>query len=475
MRILQVSTADVGGGAESIASQLLQGYRDLGHDAWLAVGSKHAPNPFVWQIPHDQFRSPWAKTWKALFDHVGPLTGLPHAERMRRICSLALSEPGRFFGRLRGTEDFAFPATWHLAELAPAAPDIVQCHNLHGTWLPQGGYFDLRALPLLSHAVPTVLTLHDAWLLSGHCAHSFDCERWKTGCGLCPDLSIYPSVRRDNTAFNWMQKQRIFSRSHLYVSTPSQWLMRKVEASMLSPAIVESRVIPNGVDLTIFRPGDQRSARVSCGIPADAKVILCAARGVQGNAWKDFEMMRAATEAVGPRVRNSKLVFVVLGEDGSSESLGSIDVRHVPFTNDRAVVARYYQAADVYLHAARVDTFPNTILEAMACGVPVIATAVGGIPEQISDARTGWLVPPGDVDGMADRIIRMLSTESLRERVGHEAAITTQRRFDVREQTAAYVRWFAGITESLKRLPERRAAPCMVPAGMREAVCSERV
>jgi glycosyltransferase involved in cell wall biosynthesis len=105
-----------------------------------------------------------------------------------------VAEPVHWLQRRLGREDFHFPGTWCLLNLPPKRPDIVHCHNLHG------GYFDLRVLPWLSREVPVVLTLHDAWLLSDHCAHSFDCEKWKESCGSCPDLTIPPSIRRDATA-----------------------------------------------------------------------------------------------------------------------------------------------------------------------------------------------------------------------------------------------------------------------------------
>src|SRR4029079_4578923 len=91
----------------------------------------------------------------------------------------------RFFYEL-GLEDFDYPNSVELLRFLPQKPDLLHCHNLHGN------YFDLRALAGLSRQIPTVLTLHDAWLLSGHCAHSFECERWTIGCGECPDLTIYP-------------------------------------------------------------------------------------------------------------------------------------------------------------------------------------------------------------------------------------------------------------------------------------------
>ena len=446
MRILQVNTADSGGGAESVAWQLFQGYRRMGHSSWLAVGSKLSHDPGVFPIPQDKFRDSWARTWLGLAKRLEPLTGTVRgADRFRKLCGWGIGQPGRWLDRVRGIEDFSFPGTCHLPDLLPATPDILQCHNLHGAWLSEGGYFDLRILPWLSHRFPVVVTMHDAWLLSGHCAHSFDCERWKTGCGSCPDLTIYPSIRRDATAHNWTQKRKIFSRCRLYVSAPSRWLMQKAQRSILSPAMVESKVIPNGVNLAVFHPEDKKTVRTELGIPQDQKVVLFAAHGVRGNVWKDYTTMRAAIEEVGRGLRGKEVLFVALGEEGDTERAGQARIRFIPFTQDSGIVARYYQAADLYLHAARADTFPNTILEALACGVPVVATAVGGIPEQVDDGKTGFLVEAGDVEAMARRILYLLSNDDLRTRCGQEAAQTARTQFDIQRQVNAYLSWFKQI------------------------------
>jgi glycosyltransferase involved in cell wall biosynthesis len=303
----------------------------------------------------------------------------------------------------------------------------------------------MRALAWLSNQVPVVLTLHDAWLLSGHCAHSFDCERWKIGCGQCPDLTIYPAIRRDATAYNWKRKQKIFAKSRLCVATPSQWLMRKVEQSMLFPAIVEARVIPNGVDLDVFHPGERQAVRARLGIPQDAKVLLVSAHGIRRNVWKDYQTMRAAVAMVAERLHRQRVVFLALGEDAPEERIGRAEVRFIPYQDDPHDVARYYQAADVYLHAARADTFPTSILEALACGRPVVATAVGGIPEQVEDTRTGFLVPAGAVKAMADRLAHLLSDDALRERMGAQAAEFACRRFDLCRQADTYLDWYQEI------------------------------
>ncbi|MCZ7547074.1 MAG: glycosyltransferase [Anaerolineae bacterium] len=242
------------------------------------------------------------------------------------------------------------PGTRRLLQLPPQKPDIVHAHNLHGD------YFDLRALPWLSEQTPVVLTLHDAWLLSGHCAHAFACTRWETGCGQCPDLTIPPAIARDATAFNWRRKRRVYARSRLYVATPSRWLMDRVARSMLAPAIAEARVIPNGVDLTVFAPADRRAARAALGLPPDDTTLLFMAQ--PENPWKDHATLRAALPRIAERLRGAAVRFVALGMDAPAEQIGAAALTYAPFTRDPATLARYYQAADVYMHATKADTFP---------------------------------------------------------------------------------------------------------------------
>jgi glycosyltransferase involved in cell wall biosynthesis len=311
-------------------------------------------------------------------------------------------------------------------------PDLIHCHNLHG------GYFDLQILPQLSEQVPVVITLHDAWLFSGHCAHPFGCERWKIGCGQCPDLSIYPAIQRDATAYNWQCKQEIFRNSSLYVVTPCKWLMDKVNQSILKPAIVASKVIPNGVDLNIFHPANQKDARVELGLPTDVKILLFVADGIRRNIWKDYRILQSTLSEIANS--GMKVLCLALGEDAPSEYLGKIEIRFVPYIRDPRIVSRYYQAADMYVHPARAETFPNTILEALACGTPVVASAIGGIPEQIIEGKTGFLVPSGDAQLMAKRILYVLADEKNRQQMGRQAADDATRRFGLEKMVTEYVR-----------------------------------
>ena len=204
LHIVSASTWDSGGGAERIARGLHEAYLAAGEDSWLAVGTKLGHDPHTVELPNRERRSSWARVWMSAADSLPQRGAAFHGARALRN---VVAEPARWAVKQSGREDFDFPGTSALMNVGGRAPDALHLHNLHG------GYFDLRELPDFTARVPTILSLHDAWMLSGHCSHSFDCGRWETGCGNCPALWIYPAVPRDATAFNWKRKREIYSRS----------------------------------------------------------------------------------------------------------------------------------------------------------------------------------------------------------------------------------------------------------------------
>lgn len=445
LSILQVSTADVLGGAESIARNLHVVYRRLGHESHMAVGRKRSDDPDVHRITHQKGEATSLRQRIAWGLHAAMQ---PHFDKIpgaRLIAPIfrSLAEPSGWLDRRRGIEDFHFPGSHRLLELPPRRPDIVHCHNLHAN------YFDLRALPALCRRVPFILTLHDAWLLAGHCAHSFNCDRWQTGCGQCPDLSIYPAVRRDATAENWRRKADVFAQCRVCVTAPCKWLLDRAKQSMLSPAIADARIIPNGVDPSIFHPGEMQKARRALGLPTDTAILLFVAQSPGRNPFKDFATLRLAIGQLAARPLPRPLLFIALGGAGEPERIHGAEIRYIPAQADPTTVADYYRAADLYLHAARADTFPNTILEALACGRPVVATAVGGIREQIISLETsgpattgdanGVLVPAGDADGLAHFSAMILGNHQLSIRLAESAAKHAASRFTLERQIGAFL------------------------------------
>lgn len=460
MRILQVSTYDRGGGAESIAWRLFEYYRRRGHDSALVVGEKVGHDPQVIPLSHASShhtdRPSLARFSRWLASYEGHLRGV---WRMRRWLEAYVAHPGNWWEACAGRDHFNFPETWNLLELSSGRPDILHCHNLHGGWLARGGYFDLRALPELCRNIPTIMTLHDTWMLSGHCAYTLGCDRWKTGCGRCPDLSIYPAIARDGTAENWHRKRAIYAASRLYVATPSRWLLRQVEQSILAPAIVQGRVIPNGVDLSHFRPGSQQAARAARNLPQDVAILLFVAHKARSNVFKDYRTVERCAITTAAGYRRRRVLLLVLGEQGEPVVFENGEVRFIDFQRDADTMAQYYQAADVYVHAAKSDTFPTAVLEALACGLPVVATAVDGISEQIEENRSGFLVQAGDADAMASRVIHLLSNEPLQTSMGTAAAEIASRSFGIQRQAQTYLDWYEQILSS-SHLAGRTAHAC---------------
>lgn len=429
---MQVSPVDRGGGAEAVALGLHREYRRRGLEAVLVVGRREdASEAGVVQLRHGGGVG-W-RTHDRLRDE--------HHFRAARVARL-LSEPGALLDVVRGHEDFRYPGTSDVLGLASQPPDVVHLHNLHG------GYFDLRALPAFGASAPLVATLHDAWLLTGHCAHPLGSDGWKRGCGNCPHLDTYPPLRRDGTAHNLRRKQQIYERLRLAAVTPCAWLMKMVDASILAPATRVRRVIPYGVDLDVFRPEPRREARPDV-VQEGHALIVFTAQGGRANRFKDFDMLEAALTRVGEAA--PAVTAVALGSDEPERRLGNVRLVSVPPVGAHEV-ARWLRAADVYVHPAHADTFPLAVLEALACGTPVVSVRVGGIPEQVRALGhavdpTGVLVGSGDDEALAEALRRLLADSELRRQIGAAAARDARSRFDAERQARAYLDLYEEVLE----------------------------
>lgn len=459
-QILQVNLQSDRGGDGRIVSDLHERYRALGYPASMLVGRGNVTAEGEDVLPNDAYRSRWARAWLALAQRI-PGQGVPSSKIAKSSSWIAELTRRR---RIRnGFEDFEFPATLPvISKIIRERPTILHLHNLHG------GYFDLRALPALSDLTPVIFTLHDQWAFTGHCAHSFECERWSSGCGECPDLTIYPGIPKDRTAENFTLKQQIFSRTRLYLSSPSKWLMDKAERSLLAPAIEEARVIPNGVDTTVFRPGDKAIERSRLGLPRDSRIVLSAGTVARSDHWTDRRLFRSTLRYLAEQGVVDFTLLLLGSERSSQEKIDGIQVIHRPYEHDIARVARYYRASDVYLHPARAETFSLAALESLACGVPVVATDVGGIPEVVNSLwasknaplsppslATGILVGTEDTTGMGRAIEHLLLQEDLRGRLGENGQSVAVSEFSITKQAERYLDWYREILS--RRRPSARS------------------
>jgi glycosyltransferase involved in cell wall biosynthesis len=431
LNVLQINTLDRAGGAETVARSLHLRLLATGHKSAIAVGEKRTDSDSVIQIPNDQLRSPLNRSARAVSTKY-----LKKPRLLSRAMTLG-SEPSRFINLLRGRDDFNFPGTVTLLDHANFKPDVVHAHNLHG------GYFDLRFLPKISQASPTVITMHDMWLITGHCAQSFDCQRWAHGCGECPYLGTPPAVRRDSTHFNWEQKRKIFESSELFVACPSKWLLSKLENSILAPAIKQSTVIHNGIDQQIFHIGDKAKARHELNLPAESFIVLSVGNVMEQNPFRNPKLVSESVSLLAQSRPGWNITFVQLGANSDKRTEGPFTTYARAYEKSAERLAMYYQAADVYVHTTNADTFPTTVLESMACGTPVLGTNIGGIPEQIEDGYNGILISHKDPKSIAVQLEDLLDNPAKRVQLSANAQTRINDEFNVNLMATRYIDWYS--------------------------------
>ncbi|MCX7935010.1 MAG: glycosyltransferase, partial [Planctomycetota bacterium] len=279
--ILLLSPADRGGGAEQIACDLHLAFLAKGIASHLAVGEKKGDTPATIVLDDRPFWSRWRAFWwqRAKRFPAWNQTG-PRGKRLLGILCRTLGQPRWLAKPLFFSDDFDHPASQRLLASLPSLPDIIHAHNL------RDHFFDFRLLAVWSEIRPLALTLHDARLFSGICTHPLDCQTFRTCCSPCPLPMAAGWLRRWGIRRMMRRRQRIFSSCRLHVAAPAQYLLHLAEHSIMQPAIKTSRLIPNGVDIAIFQPGDRLAARSALGLAADDFILLFVAANAVHNTAK---------------------------------------------------------------------------------------------------------------------------------------------------------------------------------------------
>jgi glycosyltransferase involved in cell wall biosynthesis len=308
--------------------------------------------------------------------------------------------------------------------------DVLQLANIHGGWL------SLTSLPRLTAGKRVVWTIHDMWAFTGHCGYSYGHEGWLSGCGNCPHLDAYPATKRDATKANFRLKRAVYARLELDIVAPSRWL---AELARKSPLLERFpvHVVPYGVDTDRFAPLDRTEARARLGLRPDAVVVLV----VGMEPRKGADLLGAAIRTV-ERLTGLEVTLAVAGGTANADPPAHVQV-HLLGTLSEEEMRLAYCAADVYLLPTRHDNLPNTVLEALACGVAVTATEVGGIPDVVVDGATGLLAPP-DGEALGRALGRVLEDHELRAALG-AAGRARASSLTLEAQADAYLELYRGV------------------------------
>jgi glycosyltransferase involved in cell wall biosynthesis len=278
--------------------------------------------------------------------------------------------------------------------------DVLQLYNIHGK------FFSHSALPALTRDKPVVWRLSDMWPMTGHCAYSYDCERWLTGCGDCPIIDDEPRLRTDRTAFLWRAKKRIYDRAKLHIVAPSRWIETLAKRS---PLLAKFPVhwIPNGLDTTVFRPIDKTVARTLLDLPHNEKVILFSSVDTTAERKGAGLLKEIVAKIAEMRTGPTRILIVGAGAEKWKTVL-PLPVTALDAVQDDRLLAAVYSASDAFAYPTLAENLPNGVLESMACGTPVVAFDVGGVPDAVRSDVTGFLARYKDVNDFALKLHALL-------------------------------------------------------------------
>ena len=292
--------------------------------------------------------------------------------------------------------------------------DLLHLHIIHS------GYLSLSDLPKITKQKPTVWTLHDPWAMTGHCVYPFECKRWMTGCGNCPDLNTPFPLLMDTTRFLYNYKRRAYKASKFDVIVASKWMRDMVEASPLFED-VDIHQLPFGLDLNFFSPVAAPSARKRFGIPEDALVICF--RAVD-NEFKGLPYIIQALERVNAKQPVCLLTF---NSKGLLERFASrFQLVELGWTNDEELVRDALVASDIFLMPSIAEAFGAMAIEAFACGKPVIVFEGTSLPEVTFAPDVGMSVPMRDGEALFQALQHLIDNPSEREERGRKGRMMAE-------------------------------------------------
>jgi len=402
MKILHINQSDISGGAGIAAYRLHQGLLNQGIDSKLLVGIVKTDDQRVAGVTRYRIENQFSRfTWRFGLNYLNLLS--------------TFDIPNHKFYQ---------------------DADILNFHNLHT------GYFNYLAIPKLTKTKPAIFTLHDMWSFTGHCAYSYDCDRWKIGCGKCPYPQIYPAIGLDNTHLESKLKNWVYSKSNLVIVTPSNWLTEQAKASMLNRFPIHH--IPYGIDTNTYQPLDRELCKIVLGIPNNKRVLLFGAESLKDQR-KGGDLLLKALQQLP---QSLKLETILLTFGNGSESITSelgMQTINLGYVSSDRLKSVAFSAADLFIFPTRADNLPLVLQECMACGTPMVSFEVGGVPDLVCDNITGYLAQYENAEDFCNGIVTLLEDEQLRQKMSENCRVITLKEYTLNLQAERYMQLYEQV------------------------------
>ncbi|GAA4883851.1 hypothetical protein GCM10023311_02650 [Flaviramulus aquimarinus] len=387
MKILIVNTYDYGGAANACL-RLHDGLLKSGVDSKVILMQKSNRIPKTYLVQPKQ---------KTLFQKVKKLFRKSLIEL--KIKKKKTSKEEAFVKhRSSKLELFSFPfSDYDITENEwYKEADII---NLH--WV--AGFLDYKSF-FKKNTKPVVWTLHDMNPFTGG-EHYLETI-------IDMDTQGNPILREKEAVENQYEthylnfKNQLFKNNkNITIVAPSKWLVNEAKASSV---FTSSKVlhIPYGIDKNIYNLRNKDFSRNVLGIPKDKKVVLFVAESINNNHRKGFHFLKKAFA----ELKDDNVVLCAVGSKKVAiKSLNNLIELGV--INDEKMMSMAYSAADVFVIPSLMDNLPNTVLESLMCGTPVIGFAVGGITDMVQNEINGYLVNTINSEALKNTLLKFLNND----------------------------------------------------------------
>lgn len=388
LKIVHVSTQDTTGGAARAAQRLHRGLLRLGHDSSMFVAQKHSDDPSV----------------RAFEPSVDAEASARRERRRESIQDNLARYEGSQPEIYRIGDSFNDDRSPFGVEPLEQLP-LRRGEPARDLWFHRSpGFFER-----IPQHTPVVWTLHDMNSFTGGCHYDYGCGKHTESCGACPQLGS--DKEEDLSRQSWLRKHEVYSgigRDRLHVVGASRWLSDEARRSSLFEGFPVT-TIPYSLDTQAFAPKGRAAARSSLDIPQNARVVLFLTDSLVTRR-KGFALLANALNSVKdvPDLRLLSLGYNDPSLLKDPPIVESIPHQHFDFLDDDLLLSSVYSAADLFVIPSLQENLPQTALEAMSCGTPVVGFDVGGIPDLVRPGVTGELAAVGDSEALGKAISKML-------------------------------------------------------------------
>lgn len=333
------------------------------------------------------------------------------------------------FRHWTGGNDILFPSTLGLGWRSWIKDaDVWHFHNFHGH------YVSLPFLAMQSWRRPVVVSPVDEYLATGYCPYTMGCERFRQSCGSCPQILTmpYPGISRDSTRALLAMKRISVTGSRFNILLHTEYMAQHYSTTFVGRRPIER--IYYGVDTQVFRPMEREACAQALGLEPSKRFVVGLVHSNVQEERKGFLPLLQMLVMLGEEIPARLEVLVVGRGSDTMTKYGTpqLKITAVPFLASPEELATALNLCDVLLYPTKAENLSLTCLSALACGVPVITSDIGGQGEAVSDGINGFLCDAGRFEQFAERVAQLAVNQDVKQRLSIAARQTALTKFDIR-------------------------------------------